>query len=401
MKNFIVIVLCFFVFHNHSLRAQWVHPNGPLSGTVTCFVVNGNNILAGLDQIGVYLSTDKGANWQLVNNGLTDLNIYKLAVCGSYYFVGTHAGVFRSSNNGTNWEPANNGLNNNTANSLAANNTNIFAGTGGGGVYLSTNNGTNWTPVNNGIPANAWVNGLAASGNNVYAGIPESPGGVYLSTNNGTNWTQIGLSGITVYNIAVFGNYIFACTPFNGVYFTTNGGNSWTPSGSFSFAVYNLKFGDSDLYAGTYGHGVYISKDNGSTWIQVGLNSSTIYSLASTDVDVFAGTSGDGIWTRPISEIKNISGVTIDLPSVFSLSQNYPNPFNPSTTINYSLSKAGNVKITLYNSLGSKVSDIVNEYKFAGNYSVKFNGSNLPSGMYLYKLESGNYAAAKKLILLK
>jgi hypothetical protein len=86
---------------------------------------------------------------------------------------------------------------------------------------------------------------------------------------------------------------------------------------------------------------------------------------------------------------------------IFTLSQNYPNPFNPSTTINYSLPKAGNVKLTIYNVIGSRVSTIVDEYKPAGNYSVQFNGSNLASGIYLYRLEAGNYSEAKKLILMK
>jgi hypothetical protein len=86
---------------------------------------------------------------------------------------------------------------------------------------------------------------------------------------------------------------------------------------------------------------------------------------------------------------------------MFSLGQNYPNPFNPATTINYSLPKAGNVKLTVYNTVGSKVATIVNEYKPAGSYSVKFNGTNLASGIYLYRLESGNYSAAKKFILMK
>jgi hypothetical protein len=85
----------------------------------------------------------------------------------------------------------------------------------------------------------------------------------------------------------------------------------------------------------------------------------------------------------------------------FSLGQNYPNPFNPSTTINYSLPISGNVKLTIYNSIGSKVATLVNEYKPAGTYSVNFNASNLASGIYLYRLESGTYSAAKKLILIK
>jgi hypothetical protein len=88
-------------------------------------------------------------------------------------------------------------------------------------------------------------------------------------------------------------------------------------------------------------------------------------------------------------------------PLNFELQQNYPNPFNPCTTINYSLAKNGHVKINVFNATGSKVATIVNEYKPAGNYSVQFNGSNLASGLYLYRLESGNYSAAKKFILMK
>jgi hypothetical protein len=100
----------------------------------------------------------------------------------------------------------------------------------------------------------------------------------------------------------------------------------------------------------------------------------------------------------------SVSGLEIAgnrLPGSFNLCQNYPNPFNPATTINYSIAEGGNVKLTVFNSVGSKVAAILNEYKPAGNYSVRFNGDNLPSGLYFYRLESGNYSAAKKLILLK
>jgi flagellar hook assembly protein FlgD len=86
---------------------------------------------------------------------------------------------------------------------------------------------------------------------------------------------------------------------------------------------------------------------------------------------------------------------------MFSLGQNYPNPFNPTTKINYSLPKAGNVKLTVYNAVGSMVATIVNEYKPAGSYSVQFNGTNFASGIYLYRLESGINSAAKKFILMK
>ena len=102
---------------------------------------------------------------------------------------------------------------------------------------------------------------------------------------------------------------------------------------------------------------------------------------------------------RAVTSVRdNSSSLT---PKAFSLEQNYPNPFNPSTTINYSLPKAGNVKLNIYNILGSKVATIVNEYKTAGIYSVQFNGSNLSSGIYLYRLESGNYSYVKKFMLIK
>jgi len=88
-------------------------------------------------------------------------------------------------------------------------------------------------------------------------------------------------------------------------------------------------------------------------------------------------------------------------PGQFNLMQNYPNPFNPSTTINYSLAKPGIVKLSVYDITGSKIATIVNENKPAGNYSVKFNGGNLASGIYLYRLESGGYNASRKFILMK
>ena len=85
----------------------------------------------------------------------------------------------------------------------------------------------------------------------------------------------------------------------------------------------------------------------------------------------------------------------------YKLQQNFPNPFNPSTTINYSLAKNGFVKIIIYNILGSKVADLVNENKTAGIYLFNFNAAALPSGMYFYRFESGTYSDIKKFVLLK
>ncbi|NWG28709.1 MAG: T9SS type A sorting domain-containing protein [Ignavibacteriaceae bacterium] len=85
----------------------------------------------------------------------------------------------------------------------------------------------------------------------------------------------------------------------------------------------------------------------------------------------------------------------------YSLSQNYPNPFNPTTTIDYSIKLAGDVTLKVYDILGTEVASLVNEVKEPGNYSVEFNAANLPSGIYVYRLTTGNFVDTKKLILLK
>ncbi len=93
--------------------------------------------------------------------------------------------------------------------------------------------------------------------------------------------------------------------------------------------------------------------------------------------------------------------VSIDKPSDFELSQNYPNPFNPTTKIRFSIPSDNHVKLTLYNLLGERVRDIIdNDYK-AGTHEINLDASGLSSGVYLYKLESGNYVNIKKMMVMK
>ena len=95
--------------------------------------------------------------------------------------------------------------------------------------------------------------------------------------------------------------------------------------------------------------------------------------------------------------------INIDFNSVkkFELSQNYPNPFNPTTTIRYNLSEAGKVKLTLFNILGQEIRTLVNELKESGVHTINFNASDLNSGMYIYKIESGSFTQTRKMMLVK
>ncbi len=85
----------------------------------------------------------------------------------------------------------------------------------------------------------------------------------------------------------------------------------------------------------------------------------------------------------------------------YGLSQNYPNPFNPTTQINYSLQESNFVNLKVYNSIGELVSTLINEEKPAGSYSVSFNASGLPSGVYFYRITSGSFNQTRKMILLR
>ena len=89
------------------------------------------------------------------------------------------------------------------------------------------------------------------------------------------------------------------------------------------------------------------------------------------------------------------------IATTYKLSQNYPNPFNPTTTINFSLSKAGFVNVTIYNVLGEFVKTLVNENKNAGSYDVNFNAANLTSGVYFYTIRTNDFVQTKKMILMK
>ena len=158
-----------------------------------------------------------------------------------------------------------------------------------------------------------------------------------------------------------------------------------------------------------YGFGIERKSQN-SEWVTVGfvkgngnsnstknyffidnnVNSSGKYSYRLKQIDL------DGKF-----EYSNEIEVNFGLPNNYSLNQNYPNPFNPSTVIKYELPEAAFVTLKIYDVLGREVKKLVGELKPAGKYEVKFNGQNLPSGIYFYQLTAGNFVSIKKMILTK
>ena len=249
---------------------------------------------------------------------------------------------------------------------LAVSGKYLVAGTYQGGVFLSPDNGTSWTQVNTGL-GNMTVTALAFSGTRLLAGCPND-GGIYLTTEYGTNWTLV-TAGLTTFGCDVH-----------------------------TFVVSGM-----NIFVGTYG-GVFLSSNTGASWTAVndGLTKTNVFALVASGTNLFAGTEVGGVFNRPLSEmITGMRTATTETPKMFRLEQNYPNPFNPSTVICYGLPHRSHLILTVYNTLGQQVSILVEGDQEPGYHEVKFNASGLASGMYFYRLQSGNFVQTRKLLLLR
>ena len=101
---------------------------------------------------------------------------------------------------------------------------------------------------------------------------------------------------------------------------------------------------------------------------------------------------------------EGITGVEEDPASsleTYALAQNFPNPFNPETTIEFQLEKPGHTTVSVYNSIGQLVATLINENLASGNYHVSFHAENQPAGIYFYRIQSGDFSATRKMLLIK
>ena len=133
--------------------------------------------------------------------------------------------------------------------------------------------------------------------------------------------------------------------------------------------------------------------------------------LASINLDVTGDIVANGALQRPVQS--NVATVTItidpttntsideELPIKYALAQNYPNPFNPTTSIVFSIANTDHVTLKVYDTLGREVQTLVDGTMALGQHEVQFEAGDLPSGMYLYRLESGDFNASRTLMLIK
>jgi hypothetical protein len=195
------------------------------------------------------------------------------------------------------------------------------------------------------------------------------------------------------------------------VFISTNAGNSWTliNSGLYYSTSFSLAASGSTVVLGTEG-GVYVSTNNGTQWIARNEGFSfapMVYSLLIANNYVFAGTLEQSVWRRSFNEIIiGVNKISEYVPSKYSLEQNYPNPFNPATIIRFQIKDLRLVTLKVYDILGKEVATLVNEKLQPGTYEIPFSGNQfpnyqLPSGIYFYCLQSGDFFNTKKMLLIK
>ena len=395
------------VFRREPGGNSWTSSSTGLMGvTVNLLRARSDGNLFAAASSGVYRSSDGAISWTWSKTGFENTDIEELEIHddGSLYAAAGYK-IYRSTDDGSTWNNVTSNLPNGevvvqaiTFNSFG----DVFLATSEYGITRSTNNGQSWTYVNNGLP-DPDVRTLVTNSNDI---LFASDGiSTYRSTNTGQSWVEIinGLTDTDVVEFAVGQNdVLFGATYSDGVFRSTDNGDNWTLT--LDTDINSMSVNGSQIYAGSNVilGGVYHSADNGLTWTlkNDNLPSLQIESLAYRPGDkLFALIRDNGIYANDLtSDINNFSNV---VPTIFSLGQNYPNPFNPSTTIQFALPQAAFVRLEIFNVVGERVDVLVSQELNSGQYSYKWNGLTLTSGVYFYRLNAGNFVETRKMMLLK
>ena len=408
--------------------------------------ISGDSIWAGTahrvgnqNKSGLYFSSDNGNNWVKIDTslgggvilGLKILNSSGLLILKGTSAYSVSGTLYKSFDNGETWEDIIN-LSNNPIQWFGVspfNDSEIYAIDVlffPAGVlnflYKSTDDGNSWNNIS-AFPASSHGSALAFAFDlldsmNLNVTVDtQFDQYFYKSTNKGESWFFISTppSWGAVYTDYFITNRIYL---FPQPFISNNGGQNWflADSGLADTSYYLSYHQDQETIKLLYSlrrDGLYSSRNDTIYWNFVeGTENLPIYFSPTGFYDdrnmnnifieperkeLYLGTA-EGIYKTAI-----ITNVEADNKNelVFSLSQNFPNPFNSSTIIEYSVNSTSFVSVKVYDVLGREIAALVNEEKLEGNYKVSFDASKLSSGIYFYRLQSGEFIETRKMVLAK
>jgi len=412
MKKTFFFIL-FIIIQNYSQTGWYQQTSGVNTNLRGVFFININTgFVTGFN--GTCLkTTNEGLNWSSLNIG-SSLHFDGIYFCNENtgYIGGGLGTVLKTTNGGVNWVNVTSTISNLpfiSSIQFFDVNTGLISGAGVNGKILKTiNGGINWYIVHN-----VSLSSENISFGNSTTGYCASDTLIYKSTNSGENWFRIPLAlsnfihGINFVN----SNTGFVIIGGGLIVRTTNGGINWVQqSTGMVYSGLAVYFSDANYGTIVCGEGkIFRTTNSGDNWwfnttpVTSGLNNvHFINALTGTAV----GDNGVILHTTDGGAI-GISKINNDIPTGYSLKQNYPNPFNPNSFIRFQITKLSDSKLVVFDILGKEIITLVNEKLDPGLYEAEFNGDNLPSGIYYYKLtitENKNYmlySETKKMVLVK
>jgi len=322
--------------------------------------------------------------------------------------------------------------------------TSIVAGTV---IYFLSPIATPWSVNNTGLGSGGFS--LATGGDQIIAfqGDATTPNIIYALNSDGTGWAADATSannsalptgltnGFSAVSINEIDNAYYSGGPnpdLNALRLLIGDQTNWTGNDTTPFELetllgVGLPVELTSFSATTIGkdvklswntatevnnYGFEIEKASSSTtpiWNKIGFVNGNGNSNSPKDYSFIDDKVVSGKYSYRLKQIDNdgqfeyskVIEIDINGTKKFELTQNYPNPFNPTTNIQYAISSRQFVTLKVYDVLGNELKTLVSENKEAGNYSVNFNASNLPSGVYIYKLQAGEFTQTRKMTLLK
>jgi photosystem II stability/assembly factor-like uncharacterized protein len=408
------------------VSSSWTQQSvGASAGLVSVSIVDDNIVwTCGWGGV-VYRTTNGGSSWIQGTNvpsdgtGIFGLNADTALVCAN---LTNNGRIYRTTNGGISWSL----VFEYTGTSAAIQNVHMFDAHGGvalgdpvGGLWKilhTTNSGLTWDSLSQ-VPQSGWGYRDASVWVSQSKGWFGTDGGlVYYTADGGLTWSLSDLGSMDVFSLEFPNEALgMASTAFRYIYKTTNGGSSWSyvstvPGTTLAIVAFIAGVAvPTPRWWATNMDEIFRSTNHGTSWTYETLangypfNDIAMKYIPDKGVIVgYAVAAADGVLMKYTELVTSApDDGEYPLPLSMELDQNYPNPFNPSTTLSYALPHSSFVVLKVYNMLGQEVQALVKEQKEAGAHHVQFNAEGLPSGVYVYRIESEGHVASRKMMLLK